>query len=130
MLCYLIPKPLTSECSEISQHSSNTPEHWVITQISCKSVGKDLPTQPALVQPLVMHVDDGKFEKKNSHKRKAAKGMRGRNASCTNISKKPFLLQAPTEAREVGAGLGKPLLGVALKRVCSLVIEHVFKYVH
>lgn len=121
---------LTSECSETSQHSSNTLVHQVIAQSLCKSVGMDLPTWLALVQPLVMHVDDWKFDKKYSHKKKGAKGVRGGNISCINISEKNISPAGPTKAGAVRAGLGKLLLGAALKRVCSLVIEHVLKYVH
>lgn len=81
-----------------------------------------------------MHADDWKFagKKKYSHKRK---GERHEEEECflMNISeKKPTHISpaAPTKAEAAGAGLGKPLLWAAMKHVCSLVIEHVLKYVH
>lgn len=81
------------ECSETSQHRSDTPVNWVITQSSCKSVGMNLPTQLTLVHPLAMQMI--KFELKYSHKRKGMQGMRGGNISCINVSEKTLLLQLP-----------------------------------
>lgn len=68
-----------------------------------------------------------KFEKKYSHKRKGVQGVRGGNVYCINISETNISPAAPTKTKAARAVLGKPPLGVALKHVCSLVMEHVPK---
>lgn len=68
-----------------------------------------------------------KFEKKYSHKRKGVQGVRGGNVYCINISETNISPAAPTKTKAARAVLGKPPLGVALKHVCSLVMEHVLK---
>lgn len=60
---------------------------------------------------------------------KGEKGMRRRDVSYINISEKQLLVQLPLKLGQQEQVLGSLLLWAARKSICSLLTEHVLKYV-